>query len=71
MYPDQLASSEKPTDLDLHCLQSRIYPGLNMVNPFMPNVYFHPYQVDKSISVLRIVGCFFSPFLFKFLKKQL
>ena len=24
--PDQLASSE-PTDLDLHCLQDRAYPG--------------------------------------------
>ena len=24
--PDQLAS-KKPTDLDLHCLQSRVYPG--------------------------------------------
>ena len=23
--PDQLAS--EPTDLDLHCLQSRVYPG--------------------------------------------
>ena len=25
--PDQLASSEKPTDLDLHCLQRQIYQG--------------------------------------------
>ena len=25
--PDQLAS-EKPADLDLHCFQNRIYPGL-------------------------------------------
>ena len=25
--PDQLASEEKPTDLDLHCLQNRVYPG--------------------------------------------
>ena len=24
--PDQLASSE-PTDLNLHCLQGRVYPG--------------------------------------------
>ena len=25
--PDQLAS-EKPADLDLHCFQNRLYPGL-------------------------------------------
>ena len=24
--PDQLAF-QKPTDLDLHCLQNRVYPG--------------------------------------------
>ena len=29
MDPDQLAS-EKPADLDLHCFQTRIYPGLVM-----------------------------------------
>ena len=27
--PDQLAS-QKPADLDLHCFQSRIYPGIVM-----------------------------------------
>ena len=41
-----------------------------MVNPFMLNVSPHPYQLDKSISVFRVVGWHFS-FLFKFLKKLL
>ena len=29
------------------------------VNPFMPNVFSHPYQLDKSISNLRVVGWYF------------
>ena len=35
------------------------------VNPFKPNEIPHSYQLDKSISVLRVVGWYFS-FLFKF-----
>ena len=30
MDPDQLAS-QKPADLDLHCFQIRIYPGLALL----------------------------------------
>ena len=32
----------------------------NKINPFMPNGTSHPYQLDQSISILRIVGCYFS-----------
>ena len=34
-------------------------------NPFQPNRVSHPYQMDQSIYVVRIVGWYFS-FLFKF-----
>ena len=34
-------------------------------NPFMLNVFSHPYQLDESISNFRVVGWYFS-FLFKF-----
>ena len=37
------------------------------INPFIPNEYFHPYQLDESISIF---GMFF-PFLFEFLKTLL
>ena len=40
------------------------------INPFMPNVFSHPYQLDESISNLRVVGWYFS-FLFKFSKNFL
>ena len=29
-------------------------------NPFILNVFSHPYQLDKSVSVLRVVGWYFS-----------
>ena len=29
-------------------------------NPFMLNVFSHPYQFDESISNLRVVGLYFS-----------
>ena len=35
------------------------------VNPFMPNVFSHPYQLEESISNFRVVGWYFS-FLFIF-----
>ena len=35
------------------------------LNPFKPNGIFQSYQLDRSISVLRDVGWYFS-FLFKF-----
>ena len=34
----------------------------------MPNGISHPYHLDESISVLRVVGWYFS-FLFNFFKK--
>ena len=34
-------------------------------NPFMPNVFSHPYQLDEFIFYLMVVGWYFS-FLFKF-----
>ena len=37
----------------------------SFLNPFMTNVFSHPYQVDESISNFRVVGWYFS-FLFKF-----
>ena len=36
----------------------------------MPNLFSHPFQMDESISNLRVVGWYFS-FLFKFKKKFL
>ena len=36
------------------------------VNPFMPNVFSNPYQLDEPISNFRVVGWYFS-FLFKLL----
>ena len=35
------------------------------INPFVPNVFSHPYQFDESISNSKVVGKHFS-FLFKF-----
>ena len=35
------------------------------INPFKPNGISDSYQLDKSISALRVVGWYFS-FLFKF-----
>ena len=46
-----------------------IYRGSN-INPFMPNVFSHPYQLAESIFNFRVVGRDFS-FLFIFLKKVL
>ena len=47
-------------------------PGhYHLFNPFMPNVFSDPYQLDESIFVFRVVGCYFFLFLFKFLKKFL
>ena len=40
----------------------------SVVNPFEPNEISHSYQLDQSISVLRIVGWYFS-FLFKNLQE--
>ena len=38
--PDQLASSE-PTDLDVHCLKHRIYPGSAGQGLSLPHLIFH------------------------------
>ena len=38
------------------------------VNPFKPNGISHCYQLDQSISFLRVFGLYFS-FLFKFCKR--
>ena len=54
----------------------RIYPTLPYmyayVNPFKPIVFSHPFQLDQSISILRVVGwyMYFSSLL-KFYKKFL
>ena len=40
-----------------------------LVNPCMPIVFSHPYQLDESISNFRIVVWYFS-FLFKIVSKQ-
>ena len=32
-------------------------------NPFMPNVFSHPYQLDKSISNFRVVRWYFFIFI--------
>ena len=39
--------------------------GYFSIDPFMPNVLSHPFQLDESISNFRIVGWYFS-FLFKY-----
>ena len=39
--------------------------NIGPANPFKPNGISHCYQFDKSISVLRVVGWYFT-FLFKF-----
>ena len=36
-------------------------------NPFMPNVFSNPYQLDESISNFRVVGWYFS-FYSKFMR---
>ena len=45
----------------------RFEPELEILilNPFIPNVFSHPYQLDESISNFRVVGWYFS-FLFKY-----
>ena len=36
-----------------------------LLNPFIPNVFSHHYQLDESISNFRVVGWYFS-FLYNF-----
>ena len=43
-----------------------IFRKVVFFNPFRPYVFSHPYQMDETISNLRVVGLYFS-FLFKFL----
>ena len=54
---------------DCQCFMSippfSIFRKVVFFNPFMPNVFSHPYQMGESISNLRVVGWDFS-FLFKF-----
>ena len=33
------------------------------LNPFMPNVFSHPFQLDESISNFRFVGWYFFIFI--------
>ena len=33
------------------------------LNPFMPNVFYHPYQLEESISNVRVVGWYLSFFI--------
>ena len=40
------------------------------INPFMLNVFSHPFQLNESIFNFRVVGWYFS-FLFKIKKKLL
>ena len=42
-----------------------IYLSLLHLNPFKPNEISHNYQMEHSISILRVVGWYMS-FLFKF-----
>ena len=34
-----------------------------LLNPFMHNVFSHPYQLDNSISNFRVVGWYFYHFI--------
>ena len=62
-----------PDRLSLHCLPKYLFKGVwsanrltpvkIIPNPFMLNVFSHPYQLDESISNFRVVGWYFS---FKF-----
>ena len=47
------------------CVGSYILLPLRLINPFMPNVFSHLYQLDESISNFRVVGWYFS-FILKF-----
>ena len=38
----------------------------NSFNPFKPNELAYPYQLDQSISILRVVGCCFSFYIIYF-----
>ena len=43
---------------------TKVAASKERVNPFLQNGISHPYQLDQSISILRVFGCYFS-FLFK------
>ena len=32
----------------------------DLLNPFVPNLFSHPFQLDESISNFKVVGCFTS-----------
>ena len=56
---------QKPTDLDLHCLQNRVYPGsggqgLRLIMPppeAQGNIVFGQEPVSAGIDVTVIHGC--------------
>ena len=41
----------------MNCIQKS---WVQQFNPFLPNGISHPYQLDQSIPILRVVGCYFS-----------
>ena len=40
--------------------QQKPLAGKEIFNPFKLNGFAYSYQLDQSISVLRVVGCYFS-----------
>ena len=59
-----------PISTEISCAGS-LMMKLNVFNPFMTNVFCHPYQLDESISNFRIVRWYFSIFFFIFLLLKL
>ena len=43
--------------------------NVNPINPFKPNEISNPYQLDESVSVLRVVGWYFQFFFSNFNRK--
>ena len=70
-HNNQLALSETSlVGLDLNCFQRGLSNMAKcfrtmLFNPFKQNVISHSYQLDQSMSVLRVVGWHFST-IFKF-----
>ena len=52
----------------LQAFSNSLIQIITRVNPFMWNVFSHPYQLDKSILNFRLVGWYFSIFI-QFLKE--
>ena len=46
-----------------HCVHNFFKIIVHFFNPFIPNIFSHPYQLDESISNFRVVGWYIFIFI--------